>query len=94
MDPLRIALRVVFGYFWVLALLRLTGKRAIKHGDVSTFVVALVIGDMFDDLFWAEVPPWQFVVGVTTLIFTHLWMTAGRVRAGSREWRRDAGLLS
>jgi uncharacterized membrane protein YcaP (DUF421 family) len=88
MDPAHIVVRVAFGYLWVRALVRLSGKRAVKHGDISTFVVALIIGDMFDDLFWAEVSVPQFITGVSALIVVHLWMTSGRLRASSRDWRR------
>jgi uncharacterized membrane protein YcaP (DUF421 family) len=73
----------------VRAIVCLSGKRGVKHGDISTFVVALIISDMFDDLFWAEVSVPQFITGVSALIVVHLSMTSGRLRASSRDRRRD-----
>jgi uncharacterized membrane protein YcaP (DUF421 family) len=90
MDPLRILVRVLFAYFWVLALVRATGRRTVKQGDIPSFVLALIIGDMSDDLFWAEVSAAQFVAGVGTLAFVHLWATIGRSGAGRRAWRRSS----
>lgn len=90
MDPLRIAVRVVFAYVIVRAFLRVAGRRPIRHGDISSFVVALIIGDMFDDLMWAEVPAAQFVVGIGTLVFVHLLVSHIRFRAGERVWARQS----
>jgi uncharacterized membrane protein YcaP (DUF421 family) len=90
MDPLRIVARVTFTFALLLILIRVSGKRTIKHGNLSSFVVPVVVGDLFDDFFWAEVPASQFVVAVGSLIALHLlsrWcVTAG----GMREWIRDA----
>lgn len=88
MDPLRIVVRVVFAFVFMLVLVRLTGRRTIATGDLSSFVVAVIIGDMFDDLFWAEVPIAEFVVGVGTLFGLHLMMATSRYASGGREWRR------
>jgi uncharacterized membrane protein YcaP (DUF421 family) len=68
MDPLRIVVRVVFTWFFVLAGTRLSGKRTIAEVTVFDFVLALILGDMFDDLIWAEVSAATFSVAVGTLI--------------------------
>jgi len=90
MDPLRIVVRIVFAYLVVLAFTRISGSRTLQRSDASSFVIALVIGDMFDDVFWSEVPVSQFVVGVATLFVLHLRVSGQMFHSGSRTWRRDA----
>ena len=90
MDPLRILVRVVFGYLVALAFVRVSGHRAIKHGDIPSFILAVVIGDLFDDLFWGDVPAAQFVVAIGTLVALHLTVSAGLFSSAAREWRRAA----
>jgi uncharacterized membrane protein YcaP (DUF421 family) len=89
MDPARIGVRVLFAYIWALILVRISGKRTIRGGDVPSFIVAVVIGDMFDDLFWAEVSMAQFVIGLGALMLAHLGATITRATTGGRIWRRD-----
>ena len=91
MDPLRIVVRIVFAYVVVLAFTRISGHRTIQQSDVPSFVVALVIGDMFDDVFWSEVPVAQFVVGAATLFLMHLRISGQIFHTGLRNWRRPAG---
>jgi uncharacterized membrane protein YcaP (DUF421 family) len=70
-DLYRIALRTVFAYVVLLALLRASGKRTVEQGTPFDFVVALVLGDMIDDLVWADVPAARFTVAVGTLTLVH-----------------------
>ena len=72
MDLGKIAIRALFAYLFLLALIRVSGKRTVAQGTVFDFVIALVLGDMIDDLLWAEVPASQFVVAVGTLFLVHL----------------------
>lgn len=67
-----IALRVSFIYVYVLIVLRLSGKRSIDHVSPFDVVLANAMGDMFDDMIWAEVPLAQGVVGITTLLLLHM----------------------
>jgi uncharacterized membrane protein YcaP (DUF421 family) len=90
MDLLRILVRVVFGFVVALALVRASGRRSIKQADVSSFIVALVIGDLFDDLFWAEIPAAQFAVAIGTLVAVHLAAATNLFSSGARQWRRAA----
>jgi uncharacterized membrane protein YcaP (DUF421 family) len=85
MDPLRIAVRVVFAYVLLLALVRLGGKRTVKQGSPFDFTVALIIGDMVDDLLWAEVNASEFVVAAGVLVTLHTAFDLVRYRIGS--WR-------
>jgi len=66
-----IAIRAVFGYAVLLALLRVSGKRTVAQGTPFDFVLALILGDMIDDLLWAEVPAARFTVAVGTLTLVH-----------------------
>lgn len=66
-----IALRVTVVYLYTLALLRLTGKRTIGALAPIDLVIAFVVGDMFDDIIWAEVPLSMGIVGITTIMALH-----------------------
>jgi uncharacterized membrane protein YcaP (DUF421 family) len=90
MDPGRIVIRALFGYVWAFILMRISGTRTIQQSDARCFVMALVLGDMFDDLFWAEIPVAQFVIGVSALLLAHLSATAATAGAGARIWRQPS----
>jgi uncharacterized membrane protein YcaP (DUF421 family) len=88
MDPFRIIVRIVFAYVLVLAFTRISGHRTVQQNDVPSFVIALVIGDMFDDVFWSEVPVAQFAVAVATLFLIHLRVSGQIFHSGHRSWQR------
>ena len=67
MDPLRIAVRAVVAYLFLLVMVRLSGKQTVAHGTTMDFVLALVFGDLVDDLVWAEVSTARFLVAEGTL---------------------------
>lgn len=80
MSLTAIVLRVLFTYVFLLAIIRISGKRTLAQGGPFDFIVALVLGDMIDDMIWAEVPASVFVVGTGTLLLTHTVLTwAGSV---------------
>jgi uncharacterized membrane protein YcaP (DUF421 family) len=89
MDLWRIILRALFAYVFALTVMRIAGKRTVSHGDTSSFVVVVVIGDMFDDLLWAEVAAAQFVVGVGTLVLVHLSARLALLRSADGKWRKE-----
>ena len=91
MDLWRIIVRVVFAYVFALVVMRIAGKRTVSRTDVSSCVVLIVIGDMFDDLLWADVPAAQFVVGVGALVLAHVTARLAVFRSGDRRWRQEAG---
>ncbi|HET8645803.1 MAG TPA: hypothetical protein VFO85_09960, partial [Vicinamibacteria bacterium] len=70
-EVLRVALSATFAYLVLLALLRVSGKRTVAQGTAFDFVLALILGDMIDDLLWGEVPAAAFVVAVSTLTLAH-----------------------
>jgi uncharacterized membrane protein YcaP (DUF421 family) len=88
MDPLRLLVRVLFAYVFALALVRAAGKRVVMQADTPSFVLAVIVGDTFDDLFWGEVPAAQFVVAMGTLVLMHLMASVTLFRTGERKWRR------
>ena len=71
MDLTRIAVRALFAFFFFLILLRTSGKRVVAQGTITDFVIALVLGDLVDNLLWAEVPAAKFVVAAGTLFLVH-----------------------
>ena len=83
MDPLRIAIRAAFAFLVLLALVRCSGKRTVKQGSPFDFTVALILGDMVDDLVFAEVAASQFAVACGTLVMVHVTVDLLRFRLGS-----------
>jgi uncharacterized membrane protein YcaP (DUF421 family) len=65
--------------------MRLSGKRTVRQASPFAFTLSLVLGDMVDDLLWAEVNASVFVVGASVLLFVHTGLDLLRLRtAGSR----------
>jgi uncharacterized membrane protein YcaP (DUF421 family) len=83
-DLARIAIRAIVSYLFLLGLLRLSGKRAIRHSSPFDFVLALVIGDLIDNALWGEAPMLQFVVASSTLVGLQRIMSTLKQRARSR----------
>jgi uncharacterized membrane protein YcaP (DUF421 family) len=83
MDPLRMAIRVFAAYLFLLALLRLSGKRTIDQASAFDFVLALVLGDMVDNVIVDKVEFARFAVGATTLVGVKLLLTLRKGRANS-----------
>ena len=75
---LQVAVRGVFAYVALLALLRASGKHTIAQGTAFDFVLALVLGDMVADLLWGEAPAAAFVVAVGTLTLAHTIVSWGQ----------------
>jgi uncharacterized membrane protein YcaP (DUF421 family) len=80
MDPLRIAIRSLAAFIFLLALLRLSGKRTIYQGTAFDFVLALVLGDLIDNVVFNEAPFAQFAVASLVLVGTRLLMTMHKGR--------------
>jgi uncharacterized membrane protein YcaP (DUF421 family) len=89
MDPARIIVRVLFAWTFALILVRVSGKRTIKQGDLASFAVALILGDLFDDVFWSEVPASEFIVAAGTLVVLHALVSVDAFKRGARQWRRS-----
>ena len=63
MDLCRIVARVLFAYVMLLVMMRVSGKRLVRHASPFDFTLSLILGDMVDDVLWAEVDASVFVVG-------------------------------
>lgn len=85
MDLLPIAARVLFAYVMLLVLVRVSGKRVISHATPFDFTVALILGDMVDDLLWGEVDASVFVVAVGVVLLIHVSLDLLRLRTA--RWR-------
>ena len=83
MDPLRIVIRVVFAYVVLLVLVRLSGKRAVKQSNAFDFTLALILGDLIDDVVWAEVAVAQFVAAASVLMTAHIVVDTLKSRMGA-----------
>jgi uncharacterized membrane protein YcaP (DUF421 family) len=81
MGLLAIAVRALVGYGFLLALLRVSGKRSVAHASPFDFVMALVLGDMVDDLLWAEVGLAQFAVAAGTLVVLETALAVAQARS-------------
>lgn len=71
MDPFRIAVRVVFMWLVMQILVRLSGKQTIQQGTPFDFALAAILGDLMDDLMWAEVAASQFLIATGVLMLVH-----------------------
>ena len=85
MDPLRILVRALFAYVVLLALVRVGGKRLVRHASTFDFTLSMILGDMADDLIWGEVDASVFAVGAGVLFLIHTAFDLLRFRALS--WR-------
>jgi uncharacterized membrane protein YcaP (DUF421 family) len=66
-DPLHVAVRAAFAYLFLLAGTRLSGKRTVAQATPAEFVLVLMIGDLVDDLLWADVSAARFATAAGTL---------------------------
>jgi len=69
---LSLAFRISVMYAFALTLLRLAGKRSIGDLSALDFLVILIIGDQFDDVFWMDIPLSQGLVGMATIVGLHM----------------------
>jgi len=76
-DLVGVAVRVSIFYLYALAVLRSTGKRGIGAISAHDFVVAVMLGDLFDDVIWGEIALAKGLVGFTTVVLVHLLVSYG-----------------
>jgi uncharacterized membrane protein YcaP (DUF421 family) len=86
LDMTGIVFRVSVMYVYALALVRISGKSSIGQLTPMDFIVTLIIGDLFDDVFWADVPLEEGMVGVATIILAHILVTFVTSRNKSIYW--------
>ena len=86
LDLTGIIFRVSIMYVYSLALVRIAGKQSLGQLTPMDFVVTLIIGDLFDDVFWAEVPLVQGIVGFASIVLIHILVTFVTSRNTSIYW--------
>ena len=97
MEYERLVLRTLFAWLVLHQLFRYAGKRTVTSiggaGNRSgiDLMLALIVGDLIDDLLWAEVPGAQFVVAAGTLVLLHLTLAIMRSRI-DLVWRAVEGV--
>jgi uncharacterized membrane protein YcaP (DUF421 family) len=72
MSLLRIAVRALVAYAFLLALIRVSGKRLVCEATGMQFVLAIIIGDLVDDAVFATAPFAQFIAAAGMLTVLHL----------------------
>lgn len=75
LDLTGIIIRVSVMYVYALALVRISGKQSLGQLTAMDFIVTLIIGDLFDDVFWVDVPLVEGMVGFATIILVHILVT-------------------
>lgn len=80
MDPARIAVRAIVAYAYLLFTTRATGKRVVSQATPVDLIVSLIIGDLVDDLLWAEVSLAKFAVAVAAIVLTEVLVKMGTSR--------------
>jgi uncharacterized membrane protein YcaP (DUF421 family) len=63
-----IAIRCLFAYGFLLLITRLCGKHSVSEATAFDFVMALILGDVIDDVILAEVEVTRFVAAAGTLV--------------------------
>ena len=67
-------------YVYLLVILRLAGKHTVAQGTPFDLIVALLVSDMPDNLIYAQKPPLQVLVAITTIVGLHILVTIGVAR--------------
>lgn len=72
MSPLAMGVRALVAYLFLLALVRVSGKRLVSEATGMQFVLAIMIGDLVDDAMFATIPFAQLIVAAGTLAVLQL----------------------
>jgi uncharacterized membrane protein YcaP (DUF421 family) len=75
LDLPGVIFRVSIMYLYALTLVRISGKQSLGQLTAMDFVVTLIIGDLFDDVIWAEVPVVQGMVAFAVIVLMHMLLT-------------------
>jgi uncharacterized membrane protein YcaP (DUF421 family) len=81
MDLLRIAVSALAAFLFLMALLRVSGKRTVYQGSSFDFVLALVLGDLVDNAIFNEAPFAEFAVAAIVLVGARFLVTLHKGRA-------------
>ena len=86
MSVTGVAVRAVLAYLFLLALVRISGKRLISQATGIEFALAIMIGDLVDDAMFATIPFAQLVVAAGALTLAHLVVAIASMR-NLRVWK-------
>ena len=70
MELYKIAVRALFAYVVLLALMRMSGKRVVSEASARDLVIAVIIGDLIDDVLWAEVGGAEFAAAAGGVVLS------------------------
>ena len=71
-ELLYTALRASFVYFFLLLIIRVLGKREIGNTSAFDLIVALILGEVVDEIIYGDVTILQGVVAITVVAVWHL----------------------
>lgn len=80
-DLIAIAVRISVMYLYALALIRFSGKRSLGNLSAHDFLVALMLGDLFDDIIWADVPLANGLVAAAVLVAVDVLLGVAELRS-------------
>jgi uncharacterized membrane protein YcaP (DUF421 family) len=66
------ALRATFVYFFLLLIIRVLGKREIGATSAFDLIVALILGEVVDEIIYGDVTIFQGVVAILVVAIWHL----------------------
>jgi uncharacterized membrane protein YcaP (DUF421 family) len=66
------ALRASFVYFFLLLVVRILGKREIGNTSAFDLIVALILGEVVDEIIYGDVTIWQGIVAIGVVAIWHL----------------------
>src|SRR5688500_19935572 len=69
-ELLYTALRATFVYFFLLLIVRVLGKREIGNTSAFDLIVALILGEVVDEIIYGDVTILQ---GVIAIVVTAIW---------------------
>lgn len=81
MEPWGITVRALATFIFLMALLRVSGKRTIYQSSAFDFVLALVLGDLVDNVLFDKSPFAQFAVAAIVLVGSRFLVTLHKGRA-------------
>ena len=70
-ELLYTALRASFVYFFLLLIVRLLGKREIGNTSAFDLIVALILGEVVDEMIYGDVTMLQGVIAITVVAVWH-----------------------
>ncbi|HSK87146.1 MAG TPA: hypothetical protein VK880_02240, partial [Anaerolineales bacterium] len=71
-ELLLTALRATFVYFFLLLVVRVLGKREVGATSAFDLIVALILGEVVDEIIYGDVTMLQGVIAIVVVAIWHL----------------------